>query len=58
MDTQIAGCEHHWRYFVNLESRAVRIRECEKCRRRAAVPVRLEPIPRRHPAVPATRLSA
>lgn len=58
METQIAGCEHRWRYFVNVESRAVRIRECEKCHRRAAVPLKLEPLPRHRAISTSERLSA
>jgi hypothetical protein len=58
MDSPIAGCEHRWRYFVNVESRAVRIRECEKCHRRGAVPLKLEPLPRRHAASTGERISA
>ena len=47
-------CEHRWKYFVNLESRAVRIRECEHCGKRAVVPTVLEPLPKSRPE----RLSA
>ncbi len=39
-------CEHRWRYFVNLQSKAVRVRECEHCGKRAIVPTNLEPLPR------------
>jgi len=55
MKTQLfSSCEHRWRYFVNLQTRAVRIRECEHCGKRAVVPTVLEPLPR----TPAERLSA
>ena len=40
-------CEHRWRYFVNLQSKAVRVRECEHCGKRAIIPTNLEPLPRR-----------
>ncbi|MGE5596897.1 MAG: hypothetical protein ACM3S1_12800 [Hyphomicrobiales bacterium] len=43
-------CEHRWRYFVHIESRAIRIKECERCGWRSVVPTRLEPLPRRTPA--------
>lgn len=46
MEHPPAACEHRWRYFVHIESRAVRIRQCERCGRRAVVPTRLEPLPR------------
>lgn len=38
-------CEHRWKYFVNVEARAVRIRECEHCGKRAVIPTVLEPLP-------------
>ncbi|MCL4240858.1 MAG: hypothetical protein KJ048_05845 [Dehalococcoidia bacterium] len=47
-------CEHRWRYFVNLQARAIRVRECERCGTRGVVPARLEPLPPRRPG----RLSA
>ena len=37
MKQQSDPCEHRWRYYVNLESRAVRLRQCERCQRRAIV---------------------
>jgi hypothetical protein len=37
-------CEHRWRYFVNVQSKAVRIRVCERCDRRAVVPTVIEPL--------------
>ncbi|MEO9256527.1 MAG: hypothetical protein ABI305_13390 [Tepidiformaceae bacterium] len=49
MEQHISRCEHRWRYFVNLESRAVRVRECERCKRRSLIPTHLEPLPRRMP---------
>jgi hypothetical protein len=53
---QHTGCEHQWRYFVNVQSRAVRVKECERCGRRMAIPVELAPLPRTRAA--AERLSA
>ena len=47
MDIQPGPCEHRWTYFVNVQSRAIRVRECERCHRRAIVPTQLEPLPRR-----------
>ena len=47
-----------WRYFVNVESRAVRIRECERCHRRAVIPTQLDPLPRLRHAEAPERLSA
>jgi hypothetical protein len=58
METHTASCEHRWRYFVNVESRAVRVRECERCHRRAIVPTRLDPLPRQRIGDGAERLSA
>ncbi|MBI2766207.1 MAG: hypothetical protein HYX53_09880 [Chloroflexi bacterium] len=46
MEQQHAGCDHHWRYFVHIESRAVRVKECELCGRRSAIPTQLAPLPR------------
>jgi hypothetical protein len=31
-------CEHRWRYFVNLASRAIRVRVCEICGHRRELP--------------------
>lgn len=42
----ISGCEHHWRYFVDVRSRSVRVKECERCGRRGVVPMELAPLPR------------
>jgi hypothetical protein len=54
MESQPGPCEHRWRYFVNVQSRAVRVRECERCRKRAMVPTALEPLPRsRQDRIPA-----
>jgi hypothetical protein len=47
MEIKQATCEHRWRYFVHLESRAVRVRECERCGRRGVVPTQLSPLPRK-----------
>jgi hypothetical protein len=47
METTSGPCEHRWRYFVHVESRAVRVRECERCHRRGVVPTRLSPLPRK-----------
>jgi hypothetical protein len=47
METTSGPCEHRWRYFVHMESRAVRLRECERCHRRGVVPTRLSPLPRK-----------
>ncbi|GMV84307.1 MAG: hypothetical protein AMXMBFR80_01650 [Dehalococcoidia bacterium] len=46
MELQQRICEHRWRYFVNVEARAIRVRECERCGKRAVVPTRLDPLPR------------
>ena len=46
METKIGGCEHRWRYFVNVQARAVRVRECERCGKRGIIPTMLEPLPR------------
>ena len=46
MHKQPGPCEHRWRYFVNLESRSVKVRECEHCGHRAIVPTELAPLPR------------
>jgi hypothetical protein len=45
-DIRSTWCEHRWRYFVHLQSRTIRVRECEHCGKRAIVPVQLEPLPR------------
>lgn len=45
METKNRICQHSWRYFVHVDSRAVRIRECEHCGRRAVVPTELAPLP-------------
>ncbi|MGI8925477.1 MAG: hypothetical protein ACR2HN_02375 [Tepidiformaceae bacterium] len=37
MREQNPTCEHRWRYFVHVDSRAVRARECERCGHRAAI---------------------
>ena len=47
MKEDMAICEHRWRYYVNLASKAVRVRVCERCGRRALVPTHLEPLPRK-----------
>jgi hypothetical protein len=47
MDTTYGACEHRWRYFVHVESRAVRVRECERCHRRGVIPTDLAPLPRK-----------
>lgn len=57
MEQQSSSCEHRWRYFVNVESRAVRVRECERCGRRGVIPTQLEPLPRKRTADP-LKLSA
>ncbi|HET7737604.1 MAG TPA: hypothetical protein VFK32_03435 [Tepidiformaceae bacterium] len=31
-----ASCDHRWRYFVNIQSQAVRQRRCERCGTRSA----------------------
>ena len=54
METRTGTCEHRWRYFVNVQARAVRVRECERCGKRAVIPTQLEPLPRPRPE----RLSA
>jgi hypothetical protein len=41
MDVDTLHCEHRWRYFVNIETRAVRVRECERCRQRSVLPAPL-----------------
>ena len=46
MEQHPGSCEHKWRYFVNVEARAIRVRECERCGRRAVIPTHLEPLPR------------
>lgn len=56
MQEHTGPCEHRWRYFVNVESRSIRVRECEHCGRRAVIPTQLEPMPRLRYAEP--RLSA
>jgi hypothetical protein len=44
-------CEHRWRYFVHVASRSVRVRECERCRQRMAIPAQIAPLPQlTHPA--------
>lgn len=48
METKVGICEHRWRYFVNVEARAVRVRECEHCGKRGIIPTELEPLPARH----------
>jgi len=40
-----ALCEHRWRYFVNVQSRAVRLRQCERCGTRDLVARRAALIP-------------
>ncbi len=57
MEQQSSKCEHRWRYFVNVESRAVRVRECERCGRRAVIPTQLDPLPRQRSVDP-VKLSA
>jgi hypothetical protein len=47
MEVTPGTCEHRWRYFVHVESRAVRVRECERCHRRGVVPTQLSPLPRK-----------
>lgn len=54
METTSGTCEHRWRYFVNVQARAIRVRECEHCGRRAVIPTVLEPLPRQR----AEKLSA
>ncbi|MBE0608259.1 MAG: hypothetical protein IH609_02675 [Dehalococcoidia bacterium] len=49
MEQHHGTCEHRWRYFVNVQARAIRARECEHCGTRTVVPTKLEPLPRRHP---------
>ena len=49
METQNGTCEHRWRYFVNVQARAIRVRECERCGKRAIIPTQLEPLPRPKP---------
>jgi hypothetical protein len=46
MEMRNSICEHRWRYFVNVEARAVRVRECEHCGKRGVIPTMLEPLPR------------
>jgi hypothetical protein len=46
MEKLISGCEHRWRYFVDVPSRSVRVKECERCGRRGVVPMELAPMPR------------
>jgi hypothetical protein len=36
-------CVHSWTYFVNLESRAIRVRRCEKCGLKDYLPSKAEP---------------
>lgn len=38
-------CEHQWRYFVHVATRAVRVKECERCGKRCVLPARLAPLP-------------
>ncbi|WP_322819696.1 hypothetical protein [Tepidiforma sp.] len=45
MERTSGPCNHAWRYLVDLRTRAIRIRECEKCGRRSVVPVELAPLP-------------
>lgn len=49
MELTVGTCEHRWRYFVNVQARAVRVKECERCGKRAIIPTRLEPLPRTRP---------
>jgi len=56
MEMQTGPCEHRWRYFVNVQAKAIRIRECERCGKRAIIPTQLEPLPRS--AVAERKLSA
>jgi hypothetical protein len=49
MEQHPGTCEHRWRYFVNVQARAIRVRECEHCGKRTVVPTKLEPLPRRQP---------
>ena len=56
MELHQGTCEHHWRYFVHVATRAIRAKECERCGRRSVVPAQLEPVPQHRPAE--TRLSA
>lgn len=44
MQQQPGPCEHRWRYFVNMENRGVRVRQCEHCAHRVVVPTRMEPL--------------
>lgn len=39
MDTTTAvdTCDHAWRYYVDLRSRGVRVRECERCGQRVVM---------------------
>ena len=46
MEMHVGNCEHRWTYFVNVQAKAVRVRECERCGKRAVVPTVLEPLPR------------
>ncbi len=45
---RLSPCQHHWRYFVDTRSNAIRIRECERCGKRGVVPTELAPLPREH----------
>ncbi|MCK6563865.1 MAG: hypothetical protein L6Q80_03825 [Dehalococcoidia bacterium] len=56
MEDHKGPCEHRWRYFVNVDSRSIRVRECEHCGRRAVVPTQMAPMPR--PKYLEPRLSA
>ncbi len=58
MQTPSAACEHRWRYYVNLASKAVRVRECMNCHRRAIIPTRLDPLPRQPAPADGERLTA
>lgn len=49
MENRHPHCEHRWRYFVHVASRAVRVRECEICGKRGVIPTRVEPLPRKGP---------
>lgn len=58
MENLSSSCDHRWRYFVHVQSRAVRGRECERCGLKSLMPkdsLRLSAIAQ--PAVP-ERLSA
>jgi len=45
MNEKQETCRHEWRYYVDLTSKGVRARRCERCGERSLIATSREPLP-------------